>query len=523
MPVTAGGQTITYIEIILDCSDTMKREVGKAKKLDVAKSALVDFINEAPPEYRFALRIMGGEESATYYTSELLAPMGHMSKFSLIEMVQELEPAGERALYNALSEATYDFTDDEGNNILIVITDGVDDGGQSLANLEDYYASFPGAPRVYFYGLDITKDMEQEFNGLIRSAGGAVYNLKEPSELKILLKKAFSELAANLSVFLYDEKGVPVNGKIIVYNSAGEPLHAAYDASSLIKELPDGIYDVEATYKGETKRETFVDIRPGGGNVVKIIFAQRAGNIRITLIDSLASPIRGYVKVRDIYYQNVYEGGPDNTFLIGLPEGTFEIVATAGGRSYTQSGVMVMEGAIQDIEIIIPVVQAVLEVEVNNMQSIPINAHVQVYTLDGFLMGEAEYVSYYHVTVPPDMYSVSVEVGDKRYEKTINLYDGDQQTLNFDVDVEVGYLLIELRTESGRDAWGIVKVYDTRGEYRRHWSVELEESPDWSLELPEGTYRVEGEVEGIVSARDGVIIEGGQETRVTLKFPDYVG
>ena len=523
LPAASAGKQLTYIEIILDCSDSMKREVGKAAKIDTAKAALIDFINTSPEEYRFALRIMGGDPSATSYTSNLLAGMGLMSKFTLIDMIQKLEAGGERALYNALSECIYDFYDEDGNNIAIVITDGLDDGGQSLGDLVNIYTFSTGAPKLYIYGIDVTNAMVQEFNVLVRAAGGTVTSLPDPSGLKDALKKAGTEMSGNMSVFLYDEYGVPVNGQITVYDAAGNPVEAAYDAPSLIKDLPEGSYTVEGKYRNEVKREISVEVGHGAGRTIKFIFAQHTGNIRLTLVDSMLGAVKGTIKVRDMNFETVYEGGPSSDFQLALPGGTYDIEATAGSQSYTQSGVTITENTFQDIEITIPIIQAILEVEVNNLQSAPINAHISVYTPDGFLMGEVQYASYYQVTVPPGTYNVTVEASDKRDEKSITLADGDQQTLGFDVDIETGFLIIELRTDSGRDAWGLVKVYDARGEYQRHWSIETEESPDWSLELPEGIYRVEAEVEGVISSREGVIVQGNQETRVTLRFPDYLG
>jgi len=523
LPASSAGKQLTYIEVILDCSDSMKREVGKAQKIDTAKAAVIDFINGAPEDYRFALRIMGGDPSATSYTSNLLAGMGLMSKFTLIEMIQNLEAGGERPLYNALLECTYDYTDETGNNIAVVITDGLDDGGQSLGDLADTYTYTPGAPKLYIYGIDVTDAMVQEFNVLVRAAGGTVTSLPDPSNLKDALKKTGTEMSGNLSVFLYDENGVPVNGQITVYDASNNPVQAAYDAPSLIKDLPEGSYTVEGKYRNEVKQETSVQVGRGVGRTIKFIFAQNTGNIHLRLVDSLLGPVKGTIKVRDFNYETVYEGGPASNFQIALPEGSYDIEATAGSQSYTQSGVTITGNTIQDIEIPIPIVQAILEVGVNNLQSATINAHISVYTPDGFLMGEVQYASYYQVTLPPGTYNVSVEAGDKREEKNITLADGDQQTLDFDVDIEIGFLIIELRTDSGRDAWGLVKVYDAHGEYQRHWSIEAEESPDWSLELPEGIYRIEAEVEGVISSRDGVTVEGNKETRVTLRFPDYVG
>ena len=176
-----------------------------------------------------------------------------------------------------------------------------------------------------------------------------------------------------------------------------------------------------------------------------------------------------------------------------------------------------------DLQINIPVLQAVLEIEVNNMQSQPINAHIQIYTTDGFLMGEAKHASSYQLSLPPDTYNVVVQVGTNRQEKSASVVEGDQYTLDFDIDVPMGYLLIELRTDSGHEAWGVIRVYDAMGQYQRHWSIETDESPERSLELPEGTYRIEAESEGVVRTRDGVIVKGNRETRLTITFPDYVG
>ncbi len=520
---SSGAATITYIELIIDCSDTMKRDIGGMKKLDAAKAAVIDFINNAPKDYQFALRVMGGDENATYYSSNLITSMGFQNKFDLIKQIKALKPAGQRSLYNALLECTYDFSSHEGNNVAIVITDGLDDGGQSLDTLEPTYEYTPGAPRLYIFGLDITESMESEFNALISASGGKLISLDDATLLKDAMQSATSELGGNLTVFIYNEYGVPVKGDIVVYDAGGTPVFAGYDVSSINKDLTPGIYNVTATYSGEVQNQGPVDISPGGGQLLKFSFIQHNGNVRITLVDSLNGSLKGYITVKNLDYETVYSGGPESNFLIALPSGQYEIEAEAGGRTYLETGVMVEESGMLDLEIVIPVMQAVLEVEVNNTQSQPINGRIQIYTADGFLMGEANHASYYQLSLPPDTYTVSVQVGAQRYEKTASIAEGDQFTLDFDIAVEMGTLLIELRTESGHEAWGVVRVYDAVGQYQRQRGIESDESPDWALELPEGTYRIEAEVEGVVSTRDGIIVKGNEETRITMTFPDYVG
>jgi len=520
----ADAQTIgiTNIEIILDCSETMKREVNQAGKLTTAKTALFGFINDAPSKYRLALRIMGGGEDATYYSSELISGLGLLSTYSLNEKIRELKAGGERALYHALSDCIYDFNEADANNIVMLITDGLDDGERSLEDLEFYYENTPGAPKLYIFGLDLTSSMEEEFNKLVKVAGGRVFNISDPTQLADMLKDSVSEFSGNLSVYVYDHNGNPVNGDIQVFDISGNPVTAVFDSSVLIAEVPAGIYTVEVKYKGETKRSDPMDIGRDKSGKVNFVYKMLAGNVRVTLFDSLYDSIKGSIVVRDISYQVVYEGGPDNYFSITLPEGAYDFEATSGGRSYQQNGVVVSHDSRIDIEIVIPIIQSVLEVEVNNQESIPVNAKIRVYTSDGFVMGDAEYASYFHITLPPDSYTVEVEVSNQRYEQTISLIEGDQVTLSFDVAVRVGYLMVELRTDSGYDAWGIVRVFDENGRYMRHWALESDEAPDWAFELPEGRYKVEAEVENIVSSRDGVYVSADEDMVVVIRFPDYV-
>ncbi len=513
----------TYIEIILDCSDTMKRQVDQTTKLGAAKSALLDFVNEAPDNYKFALRVMGGRAGAQYYTSDLVAGMGLLSKYSLIEKIKEQQPGGERSLYHALQECLYDFPDDAGNNIVLVITDGLDDGGQNLEDLQYYYENNPGAPRVYFYGIDINEDISAEFNAIAKSAGGRVYDIDNMQNLKDTLTKSINDFSGNLSVYVYDGDGTALNSEILVYDVSGEPVRAAYDTSALITELPAGIYTIKVKYMGETKDAGPFTIDSTSAGKVSVVFSPRAGNVRVTLLDSLLNPIKGMLEVTDVNRTVVYEGGPSEEFSVSLPEGTYDIEGSSGGRSYTESGVVVTYRSRDDIEIVIPISQSIIEVDLNTVESVPINGNIKVYASDGFLMGEAAYATYYHIQVPPDTYTVTAEVGDQRLEQTIYITEGDQRTVEFSFTIEIGYLIVELRTDNGRDAWGLVRIYDNHGRYQRHWTQEGEESPDWAFELPEGIYRVEAEVEGIISARDGVVIKGNEETRLKLMFPEEVG
>ncbi|MDD3594707.1 MAG: VWA domain-containing protein [Candidatus Gastranaerophilales bacterium] len=131
-PVLYGYQSTapSYEEIliILDCSFSMADRLGAETKIQAAKRALNNVLNQIPSNIRLGLRIYGhkltflGIGSCT--ASELAVPIGPNNTQQIRNVVNALKPVGSTPIIYSIKQAVlYDFSPNAKKRI-ILISDG---------------------------------------------------------------------------------------------------------------------------------------------------------------------------------------------------------------------------------------------------------------------------------------------------------------------------------------------------------------------------------------------------------------
>jgi hypothetical protein len=528
--LTAGAaRAETQIVIVLDASGTMAAPGAPGTgntKFDEVKSALTAMLQELPADIAVGLRLMGGTPAADCYSSYLYLQPTTGMRSQLQDILDTIQPAGSRALYQGIDDALTDLSgrSPQTDRVILVITDAGDDCDRDFDPLIRIYEHQPNAPRVVVYGLDFSDIDRQTIGTFVAVMGGRLVDLSSTSELRDALVAFAREFTNNLRIHVQDSSGTSVKADLTIRNvSTGALVAEVLDVADYSTTVPPGTYQVVGRYLGQEVRSEQFTLGPNESRTIALVFEIYLEPFTVTLHDLCGHALRARVTFLNSLGDPVITTELDSVHRVELPPDTYEIEIRIGDRVERIVGVLVGPGYESVREIEVPIELGILEVEVSNLDGLPVNARIRIFDSDGTLVDEAPFASYLYSQLPPGSYRTVAEFAAVKAEESAYLFEGEQRQLALEIDVPVGDMFVMLRTESGNDVWGWVRVYDSGGNLLERWDPERMEAPDWFItNVPVGVYRIEAEAENIVRVVTGVEVKADEETEVTITFPEEV-
>ena len=185
--------------IILDTSGSMDDVLDGDKKIDIAKSVIIDLLNDLPTEALVGMRTFGGCGH-----SDLIYGIEQLNRAALRQEVLDIVPHGATPIAFALDRAKEDLADIRDAKMLLLITDGGENcDGDPLASAQaiiDAGYDF----MIHVVGFDIGADPKarEQLLEIARSTGGVYFDAESSDELRQALS-----LVAPFSYVVYDEAG----------------------------------------------------------------------------------------------------------------------------------------------------------------------------------------------------------------------------------------------------------------------------------------------------------------------------
>ncbi|HEY9789182.1 MAG TPA: VWA domain-containing protein, partial [Candidatus Obscuribacterales bacterium] len=138
---TARNTEETNIEILIDCSQSMKEKLGgmlssdqdKDPKMEMAKRVLEQTMTTIPADVNVGLRVFGqsfhNDPFLDCQQTALLVPIGTHNRRAIVERIRSMRPYGLTPLTYALEQAASDLSQFGGKKQLILISDGAETCG----------------------------------------------------------------------------------------------------------------------------------------------------------------------------------------------------------------------------------------------------------------------------------------------------------------------------------------------------------------------------------------------------------
>jgi len=198
--IPASDQPLNAI-ILLDSSESMLEE------LPMVKQAARDFVRATiRPTDRYALVAFAQQRIwMTPFTSDV----------ALVDRgLEQLRARGQTHLYDAVIEMLFELQKMPGRRALIVLTDGVNQGGSFTLDHVVHYARYAGVP-VYpvirngllsrFMRFGMARFQANKFAEIARDSGATYFIVQKQSELPAVYRKISEELRQQRILMFYSE------------------------------------------------------------------------------------------------------------------------------------------------------------------------------------------------------------------------------------------------------------------------------------------------------------------------------
>ncbi|MDX1386415.1 MAG: Ig-like domain-containing protein, partial [bacterium] len=189
------------VEVLIDASISMNEPLGKAFKIDLAKSALSEVTQAVPQNVKLITRVLGGRSEASAKNCQ--------DSFRLRKSQEDLVKVSGRGttpLAYALAGMGRDLRKTKGSRVGLLITDGWDRCGEDPIAIAQKLAKQKQKVRLHIiYFSDISPTNESLLKRLAEVTGGRTYRVARPEDLVAAIRDA-----VQVNFTLFDFKNSPV-------------------------------------------------------------------------------------------------------------------------------------------------------------------------------------------------------------------------------------------------------------------------------------------------------------------------
>lgn len=203
----------TRVLVILDCSHSMWEKWQSDAKIKVAQKVLLRFLDSisAQPDMEVALRVFGHLNRDSYGT-RLEVPFGPGNSYRLQSKIKTLVPNGGCTAASALTSSLNDFpADDEARNIILIITDGMDDCDGDICDVARQVQLSGIVVKTFIIGIGNPSDFQHRLD-----CAGRFSFLSNEELFDETLYEVFylSDQKARLTFSLIDAEGNPYETEV---------------------------------------------------------------------------------------------------------------------------------------------------------------------------------------------------------------------------------------------------------------------------------------------------------------------
>ena len=218
----------TAVELILDASGSMLKQLNGERRINIAKNVLIKTVTEViPADTLVALRVFGDQQANACRTDLRLPlePLDAAKAKSTIEKVNAKNLA-KTPIADSLSQVASDLKNHQGKKIIILITDGEETCDGDPAKVINELTEKGIDIRLNIVGFAINDDeLKAEFNQWSKQGNGKYFDSNDPSSLSQAIDEALQTPYAVYSL----------TGELLAEGTVnGEPL-----------QLPAGFYEIK--------------------------------------------------------------------------------------------------------------------------------------------------------------------------------------------------------------------------------------------------------------------------------------
>lgn len=241
------------VEIIMDASNSMWGQIAGEPKITIAKKTLTQIINGMPETMNVGLRVYGHryglDDPKACTDTELLIPIGPVSKARLVETVNKIQLKGKTPLVLSVLEAVKDF-EKIPNGSVILVTDGIESCNGDITSIAPTIEKSGLEIKVHVVGFDIKeKESRDQLESIAKSTEGRYLDANNAGELLTALEQTLQV-------------------EYVVLNEKGEQVGRGVVGGAEVK-LKEGVYTIRVLLSPKPL-ETKITVKPDGRSVYSL-------------------------------------------------------------------------------------------------------------------------------------------------------------------------------------------------------------------------------------------------------------
>ena len=278
------------ILFVFDASKSMIAKHENSTRMDGAKNLFYRFVDSLGKDktMQFALRMYG--HTVKYppgdcKDSKLIVPFGPNNLALIKQKVSEAKPTGITPIEHSLTEAANDFKDNKTNNIVIIITDGIEECGGDPCKARQKLMAKGIVFKPFIIGIGLSPEQIKTFECV-----GTFYDYDNQSTFStittIIQQQKLNKTTTQVNLLDITSKPKETNVNMTFYDVDRKEYKYNYIHTLNYQENPDTLYlDDFPTYKviahtippTESKE---VKLSPGKHNIIAIDAPQGFLSIR---------------------------------------------------------------------------------------------------------------------------------------------------------------------------------------------------------------------------------------------------
>lgn len=245
---------LTRVLFVFDASNSMKSMHQGLTRMEGAKNLFYKFIDSLSRDktIQFALRMYG--HTVQYppgdcKDSKLVVPFGANNLAVIKQKVKEAKPTGITPIEHSLTEAANDFVDNKANNIVIIITDGIEECGGDPCKARQKLMEKGIVFKPFIIGIGLTLEQIKTFECV-----GTYYDYDNSSSFtniaNIIQQQKLNKTTAQVNLLDINSKPSETNVNMTFYDVNKKEYKYNYIHTLNYQNNPDTLYlDDFPTYK----------------------------------------------------------------------------------------------------------------------------------------------------------------------------------------------------------------------------------------------------------------------------------
>lgn len=247
----AGAQKKTAakpvrILFVFDASKSMIAKHQNSTRMDGAKNLFYRFVDSLGKDksMQFALRMYGHTVKyppGNCKDSKLIVPFGPNNLSLIKQKVSEAKPTGITPIEHSLTEAANDFKDNKTNNIVIIITDGIEECGGDPCKARQKLMAKGIIFKPFIIGIGLSPEQIKTFECV-----GTFYDYDNQSTFKnianIIQQQQLNKTSAQVNLLDTYSKPKETNVNMTFYDVDRKEYKYNYIHTLNYQENPDTLY-----------------------------------------------------------------------------------------------------------------------------------------------------------------------------------------------------------------------------------------------------------------------------------------